>query len=102
MKKTLIILAISAAVIGATVLYAKAVETKTQRAVITSEKKDGQVTIVQQTAAPIQADKTSDALKQRCDEALDRVGQAEKRIGKLEERMDKLEGKEPEKIKEEP
>jgi hypothetical protein len=85
MKKTLIILTICAAIIGGTIWYARAVETKTQQALVTKERQDGQVTIVTHEAAPVSVGKDADSLKARCDEAIERVGKAEEWLNKIEE-----------------
>ena len=99
-NQTILTVAIAGAIIGTSILYARAVDVKTQRVMQTSEKKDGQVTVVQHTAAPVSVGKDADSLKARCDEAINRVARVEDWMNQLEERLGKLEGKTPEIIEE--
>jgi uncharacterized protein YxeA len=86
MKKILTILTICVAIIGGTIWYARAIDLKQSQVTQTvKERKDGQVTIVTQEAAPVSAGKDADSIKARCDEALERVGKAEEWLNRIEE-----------------
>jgi len=93
MQKTLITLTLCASIIGASVWYARAVDQKSQTVQSVKEKKGGQVTIVTHEATYAPSGESTDALKARIDEALERVGRVEEWNNQLEERITKLEEK---------